>query len=168
MATIHREGNLDLLTGKVAVVGYGSQGHAHALNLHSASSRRRSSSRPDCAVAHVAGGSTRSSSRCEDATRSDPDFVAEVARAAIEAGATTINLPDTVGYSLPDEHAAFLLEVQRLCPELAGVTLSVHCHDDLGLAVANTLAGVARARRRSSARSTASASAPATPRSRRS
>jgi 2-isopropylmalate synthase len=79
---------------------------------------------------------------CEDATRSDPAFVARVCRAAIEAGATTINLPDTVGYCLPDEHARFLLDVRRFLPELGHVTLSVHCHDDLGLAVANTLSGV--------------------------
>jgi 2-isopropylmalate synthase len=79
---------------------------------------------------------------CEDATRSDPRFVAQICREAIEAGATTINLPDTVGYCVPEEHAAFLLEVQHLCPELEEVTLSVHCHDDLGLAVANSLAGV--------------------------
>jgi 2-isopropylmalate synthase len=69
-------------------------------------------------------------------------FVGEVCRTAIEAGATTINLPDTVGYSLPEEYARFLLEVRRHCPELKRVTLSVHCHNDLGLAVANTLAGV--------------------------
>ena len=80
---------------------------------------------------------------CEDATRSDPGFVAHVCGEAIDAGATTINLPDTVGYCLPDEYAEFLREVQRLCPELLDVTLSVHCHDDLGLAVANSLAGVA-------------------------
>jgi 2-isopropylmalate synthase len=79
---------------------------------------------------------------CEDATRSAPGFVAHVCGEAIEAGATTINLPDTVGYCLPDEYAEFLREVQRLCPELLDVTLSVHCHDDLGLAVANSLAGV--------------------------
>jgi len=79
---------------------------------------------------------------CEDATRSDPRFVAQVAREAIRAGATTINLPDTVGYCLPEEHASFLLEVQHLCPELREVSLSVHCHNDLGLAVANSLAGV--------------------------
>jgi 2-isopropylmalate synthase len=79
---------------------------------------------------------------CEDATRSDPGFVAHVCGEAIDAGATTINLPDTVGYCLPDEYAEFLREVQRLCPELLDVTLSVHCHDDLGLAVANSLAGV--------------------------
>ena len=79
---------------------------------------------------------------CEDATRSDPGFVAHVCGEAIDAGATTINLPDTVGYYLPDEYAEFLREVQRLCPELLDVALSVHCHDDLGLAVANSLAGV--------------------------
>ncbi|HUG63685.1 MAG TPA: 2-isopropylmalate synthase [Gaiellaceae bacterium] len=94
------------------------------------------------AVSHVARRVDEVEFSCEDATRSDPAFVAEVCRAAIEAGATTINLPDTVGYSLPEEHAAFLLEVRRQCPELARVTLSVHCHNDLGLAVANTLAGI--------------------------
>jgi 2-isopropylmalate synthase len=79
---------------------------------------------------------------CEDATRSDPAFVALVCTAAIGAGATTVNLPDTVGYALPGEYAAFLTEVVRRCPGLRAVALSVHCHDDLGLAVANTLAGV--------------------------
>ena len=78
----------------------------------------------------------------EDATRSDPAFLAEVCTAVIEAGATIVNLPDTVGYSLPEEHEAFLLDLLRRCPALARVTVSVHCHNDLGLAVANTLAGV--------------------------
>jgi 2-isopropylmalate synthase len=78
----------------------------------------------------------------EDATRSEPEFLALACRAAIEAGATTVNLPDTVGYSLPDELVRFLRHVQRLCPELTGVRLSVHCHNDLGMAVANSLAGV--------------------------
>jgi 2-isopropylmalate synthase len=94
------------------------------------------------AVEYVAGRVDEVEFSCEDATRSDPAFVAEVCRTAIEAGATTINLPDTVGYSLPGEHAEFLREVRRLLPELERVTLSVHCHNDLGLAVANTLAGV--------------------------
>jgi 2-isopropylmalate synthase len=79
---------------------------------------------------------------CEDATRSDPRFVARVCCEAVRAGATTINLPDTVGYCLPSEYAEFLLEVRRLCPELGSAALSVHCHNDLGLAVANTLAGL--------------------------
>jgi 2-isopropylmalate synthase len=94
------------------------------------------------AVSYVAGRVDEVEFSCEDATRSDPAFVAEVSRAAIEAGATIVNLPDTVGYSLPEEHAAFLREVQERCPELEHVALSVHCHNDLGLAVANTLAGV--------------------------
>jgi 2-isopropylmalate synthase len=79
---------------------------------------------------------------CEDATRSDPRFVARVCCEAVRAGATTINLPDTVGYCLPSEYAEFILEVRRLCPELVSATLSVHCHNDLGLAVANTLSGL--------------------------
>jgi 2-isopropylmalate synthase len=94
------------------------------------------------AVSYVVGRVDEVEFSCEDATRSDPAFVAEVCGAAIEAGATTINLPDTVGYTVPEEHARFLREVGRLCRELERVTLSVHCHDDLGLAVANTLAGV--------------------------
>ena len=77
---------------------------------------------------------------CEDATRSDPAFLAEVFGAAAAAGATTLNLPDTVGYALPEEFAALLRflidEVDR------DVIWSVHTHDDLGLAVANALAGV--------------------------
>ena len=79
---------------------------------------------------------------CEDATRSEPEFAARVCAEAVRAGATTINLPDTVGYCLPGEYADFLAEIRALCPELEGVELSVHCHDDLGLAVANTLAGI--------------------------
>ncbi len=79
---------------------------------------------------------------CEDATRSDPSFVARVCREAIAAGADVVNLPDTVGFALPNEYAAFFDEVRGLCPELESVTLSAHCHDDLGLAVANSLAAV--------------------------
>jgi 2-isopropylmalate synthase len=79
---------------------------------------------------------------CEDATRSDAVFVARVCRAVIRAGATVVNLPDTVGYALPQQYAAFIDDVRRRCPELRRVTLSVHCHNDLGLAVANSLAGI--------------------------
>jgi 2-isopropylmalate synthase len=79
---------------------------------------------------------------CEDATRSDPAFVARVCREAVEAGADVVNLPDTVGFALPNEYAWFFGEVGRLCPELESVTVSAHCHDDLGLAVANSLAAV--------------------------
>src|SRR5581483_1342943 len=94
------------------------------------------------AVARAASLADEVEFSAEDATRSDTAFLARVCGAAIAAGATTINLPDTVGYCLPDEHASFLHEMQRLCPALRSVTLSVHCHDDLGLAVANSLAGV--------------------------
>ena len=79
---------------------------------------------------------------CEDATRSDLAFVAEVCAAAIAEGATTINIPDTVGYTMPNEFQKYLLELYERCPTLHDVTLSVHCHNDLGLAVANSLAGL--------------------------
>src|SRR4051812_19361039 len=77
-----------------------------------------------------------------DATRADVEFTAEVLRIAIEEGATTINVPDTVGYTMPDEYVAFLRRLYELVPRLADVVLSVHCHDDLGLAVANSYAGI--------------------------
>jgi len=80
----------------------------------------------------------------EDATRSDRDFLVEMVRVAIEAGATTINMPDTVGYSTPEEYAQMFREVRERIPAIdeKGVVLSAHCHDDLGLAVANSLAAV--------------------------
>jgi 2-isopropylmalate synthase len=77
-----------------------------------------------------------------DATRADLEFTAEVLQIALDEGATTINIPDTVGYTMPDEYAATLKRLYELVPDLRNVTLSVHCHDDLGLAVANSLAGV--------------------------
>ena len=77
-----------------------------------------------------------------DATRSQIEFTAEVVAAAIEEGATTINIPDTVGYAMPVEYGAWLTRLYELVPALRDVVLSVHCHDDLGLAVANSFAGV--------------------------
>jgi 2-isopropylmalate synthase len=77
-----------------------------------------------------------------DATRSELEFTAEVLQIALDEGATTINVPDTVGYSMPDEYADMWRELYRLVPGLAEVTTSVHCHDDLGVAVANSFAGV--------------------------
>ena len=77
-----------------------------------------------------------------DATRADVEFTAEVVQIAIDEGATTINIPDTVGYATPDEYAGFLGRLYDLVPALRDVVLSVHCHDDLGLAVANSLAGI--------------------------
>ncbi len=80
----------------------------------------------------------------EDATRSDRDFLVEMVRVAVEAGATTINMPDTVGYTTPEEYAAMFREVRQRVPDVdaRGIILSSHCHDDLGLAVANSLAAV--------------------------
>ncbi len=77
-----------------------------------------------------------------DATRADLDFTAEVCQIAIDEGATTINIPDTVGYTMPHEYAAFLAGLYAAVPDLRDVVLSVHCHDDLGLAVANSFAGL--------------------------
>jgi 2-isopropylmalate synthase len=77
-----------------------------------------------------------------DATRADVEFTAEVLQIAIDEGATTINIPDTVGYAMPHEFQAYLARLYELVPDLRGVTLSVHCHDDLGVAVANSFAGV--------------------------
>lgn len=77
-----------------------------------------------------------------DSTRADVDFTAEVLQIAIDEGATTINIPDTVGYAMPQEYADFLRSLYDRVPGLRAVVLSVHCHDDLGLAVANSFAGV--------------------------
>lgn len=77
-----------------------------------------------------------------DATRADVEFTAEVVQIAIDEGATVINIPDTVGYTQPDEYRAYLGRLYQLVPDLGDVTLSVHCHDDLGLANANSFAGV--------------------------
>lgn len=78
----------------------------------------------------------------EDATRSDVDFLCRVVDAAVRAGAGTINVPDTVGYALPAEMAQLIRTLHERVPGLGERIVSVHCHDDLGLAVANSLAGV--------------------------
>jgi 2-isopropylmalate synthase len=78
----------------------------------------------------------------EDGSRSDVEFMAEVIQIALDEGATTINVPDTVGYTMPHEYAAMFDELYRLVPSLHGVVVSVHCHNDLGLAVANSFAGL--------------------------
>jgi 2-isopropylmalate synthase len=80
----------------------------------------------------------------EDATRSDRDFLIDIVRTAIEAGATTINMPDTVGYTTPEEYGQMFREVRERIPavDAEGIILSSHCHDDLGLAAANSLAAI--------------------------
>ena len=77
-----------------------------------------------------------------DATRADPEFTAEVCAIAVAEGATVVNIPDTVGYTTPEEYRRYFERLFELVPELRGVHTSVHCHDDLGLAVANSYAGV--------------------------
>jgi 2-isopropylmalate synthase len=78
----------------------------------------------------------------EDATRTDPDFLVKVCEVAIQAGATTLNLPDTVGYCIPQDYGDMFRMVRERVPGIANITLSAHCHDDLGLAVANSLAAI--------------------------
>ena len=78
----------------------------------------------------------------EDASRSDRDFLCEAFRVALAAGASTINIPDTVGYALPNEYYELITYIRQQVPEIEKAVISVHCHDDLGLAVANSLAGI--------------------------
>jgi 2-isopropylmalate synthase len=78
----------------------------------------------------------------EDATRSDLDFLCRVVEAVVKAGASTINLPDTVGYATPDETREFFTRIRSRVPNSDKVIFSTHCHDDLGLAVANSIAAV--------------------------
>jgi len=79
---------------------------------------------------------------CEDGTRTEHDFLCRCIEAAIKAGATTINIPDTVGYTVPEEYFALIKMVRDRVPNSDQARFSVHCHDDLGMAVANSLAGV--------------------------
>jgi 2-isopropylmalate synthase len=94
------------------------------------------------AVAHARGYVDDVEFSPMDATRAELEFTAEVCQIAIDEGATTINVPDTVGYTMPQEFDAYLRRLYELVPALEDVVLSVHCHDDLGLAVANSFAGV--------------------------
>src|SRR5450432_952354 len=76
----------------------------------------------------------------EDGARTDPDYLVQIARAVVDAGASTVNIPDTVGYSIPEEFGAL---IRRVVEGLGGLgVVSVHCHDDLGLSVANSLAAI--------------------------
>lgn len=100
-------------------------------------------------VASAVGAVRMARERCEDvefspedASRTELPFLAEVVGAAIEAGATTVNIPDTVGYTVPGEFRELFLYLRHHVRGIDGVTLSVHCHDDLGMAVANSLAAI--------------------------
>ena len=78
----------------------------------------------------------------EDASRTEPEFLAQVVEAAIDAGATTVNIPDTVGYAIPSEFGALIAYLFDNVPNISDVVINVHCHNDLGLAVANSLAAI--------------------------
>jgi len=78
----------------------------------------------------------------EDATRSDWDYLCRVCETAIKAGATTLNLPDTVGYMMPNEYGEMFRSIRERVPGVENITLSAHCHNDLGMATANTLAAI--------------------------
>jgi 2-isopropylmalate synthase len=78
----------------------------------------------------------------EDASRTEPEFLARVVQAAIEAGATTVNIPDTVGYAVPEQYASLITYLRSNVRNIDDAIISVHCHDDLGLAVANSLAAI--------------------------
>src|SRR5207247_7498032 len=93
------------------------------------------------AVAHARQYSDDVEFSPEDGSRSDVEFMAEVIQIAIDEGATTINVPDTVGYTMPHEYAEMFTRLYELVPKLRDVVVSVHCHNDLGLAVAISLAG---------------------------
>src|SRR5207253_347514 len=83
----------------------------------------------------------------EDAARTELDFLAEVVERVIEAGATTVNIPDTVGYAVPSQYAAAIAHLRKHVRGIDQVVISVHCHDDLGMAVANSLAAIAEGAR---------------------
>ncbi|WP_417793650.1 2-isopropylmalate synthase [Terasakiella pusilla] len=78
----------------------------------------------------------------EDATRADPDFLCECIETAIEAGASTVNIPDTVGYTVPQEYFALIQMLKQRVPNIDQAVISTHCHNDLGMAVANSLAAI--------------------------
>jgi len=94
------------------------------------------------AVRYAKGFTENVEFSAEDGTRSDRDFLCKVFGAVIEAGATTVNLPDTVGYAVPEEFSELIAYVIQHTPNIHKTVLSVHCHNDLGLATANTLAGI--------------------------
>src|SRR5262245_47843984 len=104
---------------------------------------------PQEVIKRAVEGVKRARDRCadiefspEDAARTELDFLAEVVEKAIEAGATTVNIPDTVGYAVPHHYAAVIRHLKQNVRNIDKAVISVHCHDDLGLAVANSLAAV--------------------------
>lgn len=79
---------------------------------------------------------------CEDSGRADKEYLYKIIEAVIDAGATTVNIPDTTGYSIPEQYGQLIADIFKKVPNIKKTIISVHCHDDLGMSVANTLAGV--------------------------
>lgn len=94
------------------------------------------------AVKHTAKYTDDIEFYAEDSGRADRAFLYEILEAVIDAGATVVNIPDTTGYSIPEQYGALIRDIRANVPNIAKATISVHCHDDLGMAVANSLAGV--------------------------
>jgi len=94
------------------------------------------------AVKHTAKYTDDIEFYAEDSGRADRTFLYEILEAVIDAGATVVNIPDTTGYSIPEQYGALIRDIRANVPNIARATISVHCHDDLGMAVANSLAGV--------------------------
>lgn len=99
------------------------------------------------AIKHAKGYTDDVEFSAQDATRTDPSFLHEIIQAAIEAGATTINVPDTVGYAIPDNYGQMFADLIEKVPGAKNVIFSAHCHNDLGLAVSNSLSAVQRGAR---------------------
>ena len=104
---------------------------------------------PEQVIERVGGAVTHASKLCgdiefsaEDAMRSEPEFLARVIETAISSGAKVVNIPDTVGYTTPDEMYDMIKYLKDTVPNIGLAEISVHCHNDLGMAVANSLAGV--------------------------
>src|SRR5213079_3011496 len=99
---------------------------------------------PGASLGRWGARSSFSCARCatRHTWRTDIDFLCQVCRVAVDAGATVLNLPDTVGYAVPEEYGAMFTKVREYLGDPQGVTLSAHCHDDLGMAVANSLAAI--------------------------
>ena len=94
------------------------------------------------AVSHAKGYTDNVEFSAEDATRSDIEYLCKAIDVAIEAGATTVNIPDTVGYTIPSEFSKIIRNIKERVPNINKAIISVHCHNDLGLAVANSLAAI--------------------------
>ena len=94
------------------------------------------------AVKHAAGYTDDIEFYAEDSGRADRKYLYEILEAVIEAGATVVNIPDTTGYAIPEQYGALIRDIRTNVPNIEKAVISVHCHDDLGMSVANSLAGV--------------------------